>query len=185
MCQNWQCWQYWHLPLGFSHLVQKLFLNLITLIWGWCQEYIQYTLYIKQMHKCKSAMCFQCFCVKKSFVSKDKCQCAVYPIWWFIEYPVNLEHRTNRLDVGTERKPPRKSTWSQKNKKKHGCNLLGTPFASRWSRWCISLWYLWGVVAWKEIVYRLSQNVLISFFPGKNPLEWFYTLARTIQRLLN
>ena len=51
--------------------------------------------------------------------------------------------------------------------KKHGCNLLEAPFASRWSRWCISLWYLWGVVAWKEIVYRLSQNVLISFPPYK------------------
>ena len=31
-----------------------------------------------------------------------KCKSCVGPIWWIIDYPASLEHRTNRLDVGRE-----------------------------------------------------------------------------------
>ena len=31
------------------------------------------------------------------------CKSCVGPIWWIIDYPASLEHRTNRLDVGRSR----------------------------------------------------------------------------------
>ena len=37
------------------------------------------------------------------FSCRYKCKSYVGPIWWIIDYPASLEHRTNRLDVGRSR----------------------------------------------------------------------------------
>ena len=43
--------------------------------------------------------------------TKYECKSYVGPIWWIIDYPASLEHRTNRLDVGRSKveKSPRNS----------------------------------------------------------------------------